>query len=153
MSLLQELVSTISKGGNFLLNIGPEASGLVPSVMVNTLLEMGHWIDKTSDAIFESVPYWVTPSDFSEPGQPLYFMQSKDGKIFYVFSFERPLGQRLVVKATLPIHEDAKISLITKNHTEDLKWRVFSNGRLIVDVPDKILDMEKRLWAFKIVAP
>lgn len=153
VTLLQELVSTISKGGNFLLNIGPEASGLLPNVMVNTLLEMGRWIDKTSEAIFDSVPYWVTSSDFHEPGQPLYFMQSKDGKSFYVFSFDRPLGQRLVIKSTVPLHEDSRISLLTKRYTEDLEWRIFSNGRLIVDVPDRVLDMENMLWVFKIVAP
>lgn len=155
ISLLRELVSTISKGGNFLLNIGPEASGLIPATMVNTLHEMGRWIDKASDAIFDSVPYWVTSTDFYEPGQPLYFMQSKDHKVFYVFSFERPLSQRLVIKSTLPIHDDAKISLITKDaHAKQhLDWRIFSNGRLIVNVPDKVLNLEKLLWVFEIVSP
>ncbi|KAG2198821.1 hypothetical protein INT47_000737 [Mucor saturninus] len=155
VSLLQELVSTISKGGNFLLNIGPEASGLIPPTMVNTLLEMGRWIDKTSDAIFNSVPYWVTPTDFNEPGQPLYFMHSKDHKTFYVFSFNRPSAQRLVIKSSLPLHEDAKISLITKERYGEqlLNWKVFSNGRLIVDVPDNVLDLEKLMWVFKIVSP
>ncbi|CAO3628160.1 unnamed protein product [Mucor hiemalis] len=153
-SLLMELVSTIAKGGNFLLNIGPEASGWIPSSMYNTLIEIGRWVDKANEAIFDTVPYWVTSSDFSEPGQPLYFMQSKDGRSIYIFSFERLYGERLILKASLiPLHKNTKISLLTKREPENLKWKVYNNGRLIVDVPDCILDTEKRIWVFKIEAP
>ncbi len=149
-----ELVSTIAKGGNFLLNIGPEASGWIPSSMYNTLIEIGRWVDKANEAIFDTVPYWVTSSDFSEPGQPLYFMQSKDGRSIYIFSFERLYGERLILKASLiPLHKNTKISLLTKREPENLKWKVYNNGRLIVDVPDCILDTEKRIWVFKIEAP
>ncbi len=137
-----------------MLNIGPEASGLVPNVMVNTLIEMGRWIDKVEESIFDSVPYWVTSIDFNEPGQPLYFMQSKNGKSFYIFSFEKPLGERLVVKSKLPLHQESKISLFTKKkNTEYLNWKIYNNGRLIVDVPNRILNTEKSLWVFKIEAP
>jgi alpha-L-fucosidase len=154
-SLLRELIVTISKGGNFLLNVGPDASGLLHNVMVNTLLDMGRWIDKVHEAIFDSVPYWVAVSDFNEAGQPLYFMQSKDGKSIYVFSFERPQARGLVIRANLPLHSESKISLLTKKKTieEYLDWDVYSNGRLIVDVPDRVLDMEKMIWVFKIEAP
>ncbi|GAA5814224.1 hypothetical protein MFLAVUS_007718 [Mucor flavus] len=150
-SLLRELVSTISKGGNFLLNIGPEGTGAIPQVMVDRLLEIGQWIEQNHEAVFDTVPYWVTSSDFHELRQPLHFMQSKDGKSFYVFSLEKPVGQRLVIKSTVPLHPDAKISLLSKS--EALNWRVFSNGRLIVDVPDHVVEMEKALWVFKIEAP
>jgi alpha-L-fucosidase len=150
---LQELVSVVSKGGNFLLNIGPEASGHIPHVMSRTLRAMGSWIDKVEESIFDAVPYWVTSHDFFEPGQPLYFMQSKNGQTFYVFSFEKPLGGRLVVKTTLPLHAQSRISLMTFETTEYLDWRIFSNGRLMVTVPDHILDQERLLWVFKVEAP
>lgn len=119
--------------------------------MVDRLLEIGQWIEQNHEAVFDTVPYWVTSSDFHELRQPLHFMQSKDGKSFYVFSLEKPVGQRLVIKSTVPLHPDAKISLLSKS--EALNWRVFSNGRLIVDVPDHVVEMEKALWVFKIEAP
>lgn len=137
-----------------MLNIGPEASGRIPSTMYNTLKEMGRWVDKVDEAIFDTVPYWVTSSDFSEPGQPLYFMQSKDGRSIYIFSFERLYGERLFVKTSLiPLHKNSRISLLTNGETVHLNWKVYNNGRLIVDVPECILNTEKRLWVFKIEAP
>lgn len=122
--------------------------------MVNALVDMGKWINKVDEAIFDSVPYWVTSTDFTEPGQPLYFMQSKNGKSFYIFSFERPLGQRLIIKSKIPLYQDSKISLFTKkNANEFLNWKVHDNGRLVIDVPDSILDTEKYLWVFKMEVP
>lgn len=133
--------------------MGPEASGLLHHVMVNTLLDMGRWINKVHEAIFDTVPYWVATSDFNEPGQPLYFLQSKDGKSIYLFSLERPQNQRLIVHATLPLHSQSKISLMTKNQEEYLDWRLDSNQRLVVDVLDHVLDLERIIWVFKIEAP
>lgn len=143
----------MSKGGNFLLNIGPEASGHIPSIMSHTLRTMGVWIDKVEESIFDAIPYWVTSNDFFELGQPLYFMQSKDGQTFYIFSFERPLGERLVIKTTIPLHSQSRISLMTLRKPEYLDWRIFSNGRLIVTVPNHVLDQEELLWVFKVEAP
>lgn len=144
----------MSKGGNFLLNIGPEASGHIPHVMSRTLRTMGAWIDMVEESIFDTVPYWVASHDLFEPGQPLYFMQSKNGQTFYIFSFKRPLGGRLVIKTTLPLHDQSRISLMTlQQQPEYLDWRVFSNGRLMVTVPDHVLNQEKLLWVFKLEVP
>lgn len=154
VSLLQELVSVIAKGGNFLLNIGPEASGHIPHVMRKTLYEMGQWIDRVDESIFDSVPYWVTSSDMHEPGQPLYFTQSKNGKSFYIFSLEAPLNRCIVVKTKVPLHPEGTISLLSSSYkNEHLKWRMTSNDRLIINVPDHIVDQEHLLWVFKIEAP
>ncbi|KAL9548859.1 hypothetical protein PS6_006384 [Mucor atramentarius] len=153
-SLLQELVSVIAKGGNFLLNIGPEASGHVPHVMRKTLYEIGQWIDHVDESIFDSEPYWVTSHDMHEPGQPLYFTQSKNGKSFYIFSFKAPLSRCIVVKTKVPLHPQSTISLLSSAYKEEgLKWRMARNDRLIINVPDHIIDQEHLLWVFKIDAP
>lgn len=154
VSLLQELVSVVAKGGNFLLNIGPEASGHVPHVMRRTLYEMGQWIDRVDESIFDSVPYWVTSQDLHEPGQPLYFTQSKNGRSFYIFSFQPPLSHCIVVKTKVPLHSQSTISLLSSAYKEEsLKWRMTSNNRLIINVPDHIVDQEHLLWVFRIEAP
>lgn len=51
-TLLRNLIDIASKGGNYLLNIGPEASGLVPQPEVLRLQEMGRWLAVNGEAIY-----------------------------------------------------------------------------------------------------
>ncbi|KAI8342200.1 alpha-L-fucosidase-domain-containing protein [Choanephora cucurbitarum] len=148
-SLLQELVSTVAKGGNFLLNIGPEGSGHIPHVMKKTLNQMGQWLDTVDESIFQSIPYWITSLDFHEPGQQLYFTQSNNGKAFYIFCLHRPVDERLVIKSPVPLHSKSHISLLNSK-TSSLSWRIFGDGKLVIYVPNELLDREKWIWVFKI---
>ena len=51
-TLIRNLVDIVSKGGNYLLNIGPTAEGLIPQASVERLEAMGRWIDIYGDAIY-----------------------------------------------------------------------------------------------------
>ena len=42
--LLQQLVSSVSCGGNLLLNVGPTADGRIVPAFEERLLEMGTWL-------------------------------------------------------------------------------------------------------------
>ena len=50
-TLLHNLIDIVSKGGNFLLNVGPTAEGLIPEPSVERLLEIGAWMDVNGEAI------------------------------------------------------------------------------------------------------
>jgi len=50
--LLYYFVDILSKGGNYLLNIGPEGTGHVPEESSKGLLEMGEWIATNAEAIY-----------------------------------------------------------------------------------------------------
>jgi alpha-L-fucosidase len=50
--LLHELVDIVSKGGNFLLNVGPRPDGTWPDECTQRLEEMGVWLAKNGDAIY-----------------------------------------------------------------------------------------------------
>jgi alpha-L-fucosidase len=52
--LIRKLVDIVSKGGNYLLNVGPTAEGLIPEPSVERLLDMGAWLDINGEAIYES---------------------------------------------------------------------------------------------------
>ncbi|MDE3178087.1 MAG: alpha-L-fucosidase, partial [Acidobacteriota bacterium] len=52
--LIALLVRTVSRGGNFLLDIGPTADGRVPPIMQERLLEMGEWLKTNGEAIYGS---------------------------------------------------------------------------------------------------
>ena len=51
-NVIQKLVEIVSKGGNYLLNIGPMADGTVPPASVATLEKVGEWMQKNSDSIY-----------------------------------------------------------------------------------------------------
>ena len=53
--LLHNLSDIVSKGGNFLLNIGPKADGSVPAKNTATLLEIGSWLLLNGEAVYGTV--------------------------------------------------------------------------------------------------
>ncbi len=50
-TLLRNLIDIASKGGNYLLNIGPTAEGVIPEPEAQRLKEIGRWMDVNSEAI------------------------------------------------------------------------------------------------------
>lgn len=49
--LIRQLVDTVSKGGNFLLNIGPDAEGRIPQPCVERMEAVGRWMDANGESI------------------------------------------------------------------------------------------------------
>jgi alpha-L-fucosidase len=51
-TLLQNLIDVASKGGNYLLNVGPTASGVIPEQEQGRMLAMGRWLAVNGEAIY-----------------------------------------------------------------------------------------------------
>ncbi|MEP5341560.1 MAG: alpha-L-fucosidase [Algibacter sp.] len=63
--LLYYFVDIMSKGGNYLLNIGPDGVGHVPEESANGLREMGEWIEMNSEAVY-GTSRWEIPNEGQE---------------------------------------------------------------------------------------
>jgi alpha-L-fucosidase len=50
------LVDVVSKGGNYLLNVGPTAEGEIPSASLDRLAEIGQWLAVNGEAVYGSGP-------------------------------------------------------------------------------------------------
>lgn len=67
-SLILQLIDKVSRGGNFLLDIGPDEHGKIPPIMQERLLQMGEWMKINGEAIYGS-SRWKEHSQWSEGRQ------------------------------------------------------------------------------------
>jgi alpha-L-fucosidase len=51
-TLIYRMVDIVSKGGNYLLNVGPTAEGVIPEPSVKVLEEMGAWLKVNGESIY-----------------------------------------------------------------------------------------------------
>lgn len=54
------LLENVSKGGNFLLNVGPDGTGVIPKQSADNLLAVGRWLKVNGDAIYGTKPWKIT---------------------------------------------------------------------------------------------
>ena len=54
--LIHKLVDIVSKNGNYLLNVGPRAEGIIPQESVDRLLAMGEWLKVNGEAVYGTGP-------------------------------------------------------------------------------------------------
>jgi alpha-L-fucosidase len=51
-TLIRNLCDIASKGGNYLLNVGPTSEGVIPQPQIDRLLEMGKWLKVNGESIY-----------------------------------------------------------------------------------------------------
>jgi len=86
-TVILQLVSAVSRGGNYLLNIGPKADGQIPEATVGIFGKVGSWIERNSESI-----YGTSASPFGE--LPWGFCTVKGNKL-YLFVREWPASKEL----------------------------------------------------------
>ncbi len=63
------LADIVSRGGNFLLDIGPDADGTIPVIMEQRLLDIGAWLKVNGESIYGTRPHKVA-KQWSSGEQP-----------------------------------------------------------------------------------
>lgn len=92
-TLLRHLCDIASKGGNFLLNVGPTADGTIPEASVTRLREIGRWMKTNGESI-----YGTRASPFTKLPWGRCTQKSRDGvTTLYLHVFEWPTDGNLPV--------------------------------------------------------
>ena len=89
--LVRTLVDVASKGGNFLLNVGPTAQGVIPWQSVSRLREMGDWIRVNGESV-----YGTSASPYGLPAWGRYTAKPSAGRV-YAHVFDWPRDRKLVL--------------------------------------------------------
>lgn len=82
--LIRKLVECVSKGGNLLLNVGPDARGNFPDQSLNILAEIGQWMALNAESI-----YGASMAAYPKPEWG-YYTQNKD--YLYAHIFDQTMG-------------------------------------------------------------
>jgi alpha-L-fucosidase len=102
-TIIFKLVDIVSKGGNYLLNVGPMADGTIPQASQDVLRHAGEWLAVNGEAIYGAArtPFGDELGESSAKGakdlrgDPLFLQQTqwrvtaKPGKLYFVF-FDEP---------------------------------------------------------------
>jgi len=98
--LMQQLTSTVSCGGNLLVNVGPALDGTINALMEERLLQMGAWLRVNGAAIYATVPW---RAQIENEARTLWYTAASAAPSADVFALllQWPAGGRL--NLTVPV--------------------------------------------------
>jgi alpha-L-fucosidase len=129
-----KLVDIVSKGGNYLLNVGPTAEGIIPQPSQDILRTVGRWLKVNGDAVYGAgaSPFGQEFGEYTARGakdvrgQRLFLQQAewrvttKPGKLYITFfsepraPFEIPAIKNKITRA-YRLADHAPVELATQN--------------------------------------
>ena len=128
-TIIQNLVTIASLGGNYLLNVGPDSKGLIPQPALDRLIEVGEWMKVNGEAIYGTRKSEVTP----EWGR-VTRKDEKKNTDYYLAVFEWPENGKLELETPYKVKS---ATLLADNSS--LKFTKKGN-KVIIDVPEKAPD-------------
>lgn len=117
--LIHQLIDIAAKGGNYLLNIGPMANGLIPEASIERLYAIGAWLESNGEAIIATKSREV----FYEGNT--FFTISDDGTYLYAILTEQPEDSIIKIYSITP-QTDSKIIHLATGQT--IPWAPLPNG-------------------------
>lgn len=128
--LIHLLTGITCKGGNLLLDIGPDAEGRLPEESMKRLEELGNWMKYNSEAIHGTRP--VPPY---REGQVCLTRKGDTVYLIYLSEVAQMRPPYRVAVSNIQPAEGAEVSLLGRNLP--LEWEKHGDG-VVVHIPDFI---------------
>ncbi len=110
--IIQLLIETRAKGGNMLLNIGPEPNGEIPQPQEDKLRELALWMFVNNEAIYNVRPWSVPRQD------NIWFTKAKNEDTVYaiVTNTDWPWGEeKEILLNSVEISENSQVTVLGQN--------------------------------------
>lgn len=142
--LIKKLVECVSKGGNMLLNVGPDARGNFPEESVRILKEIGKWMRRNGEGIYGCGASVMPRPDFGRITQ-------KGNKLYYHI-FDNTIGpiplmgiEKKEVKKIRLISTGAEVPIANNwvsNNYPDITFADLGQNPILPDEIDTVLEVE-----------
>ena len=130
--LIALLVDIVSKNGNLLLDVGPEADGTIPPVQMDRLEKLGAWLKQNGEAIFDTTPWTHAEAKSAEGDEVRY---TRKGDDLYVTVLGKPKAQTITL-TDVPAKQGIAITQL--GGAEELGAKVQTGGmRIVLHAPLK----------------
>jgi alpha-L-fucosidase len=145
--LIHNLIDCASKGGNYLLNVGPTAEGLIPEASIDRLREVGLWMRTNGESI-----NGTAASPFSRPFSWGRCTEKVAAPVttLYLHVFDWPSGGQLVVPGLK--NKPQAVYLLGDSKKHRLAARL-AEGGLTVSLPTAPADPNSSTIVLRINAP
>jgi len=147
--IITNLVDTVSKDGNYLLNVGPTAEGLIPEPCITRLREVGAWLEVNGDAIYGTTS-WHTFAETATvtDADPIEVCYTRKKNAVFASCLTWP-GGKLTLKqlgqAALEGRQIESVSMLGSDHK--IEWSQTPAG-LQLSVPEQ--PTSKHVWVYRI---
>ena len=135
------LVDIVGKGGNFLLNVGPQTDGELPAAAQQRMKEIGEWLRVNGDAFFGTRP--VAPY---KDGQVVFTHKRHKSYAIYLTAKEQDGLPGEIQFSALRPKPGSRVRLLGSN--KPLHWTTSTEGRTRVEVPVELRNSPPCRYAF-----
>ncbi len=131
-TLIRNLLDIASKGGNFLLNVGPDNLGEFPKESIDILAKMGKWMKVNGEAVYGTK---ASPWGLFSWGRCTK-KEIKDKTTLYFSVFDWPADGKLVI----PHLNNKVVTVVLLSDGTKLKTSVSKERTLTIVLPSKTID-------------
>ncbi|WP_194820115.1 alpha-L-fucosidase [Nocardia sp. XZ_19_385] len=128
--LIHLFADVVAKGGNLLLNVGPDGAGRIPELQLRPLRALGAWLSRNGDAIYDTTP-WEQTATTTTAGDQVRFTR-KDDTIFAIVLADQHTGE--ITLRDLRIPPSSTVELI--GEAAELRWHQHDDDLTIQLPPD-----------------
>ena len=126
-TLVRNLIDIASKGGNYLLNVGPKADGSFPQESIDILKGIGDWMKVNGESIYGTTASPFAPVSWGR----ITKKENKANTILYLHVFDWPKDGKLV----MPALNNQLVSISLLGSREMIKAES-KNGVVEIKLPD-----------------
>ena len=121
---IDKVIMGVSQNGNFDINVGPTAAGIIPEYEQHPLLELGRWLNINGEAIYNT-HYW----NFQNEGDA--YFTTKDDYVYVIYL--KWQGEEFKLKSVKPV-EGSKITML--GIPGELQWEWSDPEGLTINYPN-----------------